>query len=733
MSVFFDPKRQLFHLQSKDTSYIIQIQRNRYVSHLYWGRRIKESTLSNEIQFKYRSFSPNPPDDNRTFSLDTLPQEYSGYGNGDFRIPAYQVKLANGSTVTDLRYDTFLIQKGKPPLMGLPATYIEDASEATTLKLILRDQSGLKVVLSYTVFENLNAITRSVQFENHGEQTLTLQKAMSAMVDFRHDEFELLTLYGAHANERNMAKRPIYPGSQQIESIRGASSHQQNPFFALMGKNACEEYGEVYAFSFVYSGNFLAQIEVDQFHTTRASIGIHPFDFSWLLEPGETFQTPEAVLVYSYTGLEGMSHTFHHLYRFRLARGKDRDCLRPILLNNWEATYFKFTSRKLVELAEAGKMLGIELFVLDDGWFGKRDNAKTSLGDWVVNRRKIPEGLKGLAEKITGLGMDFGLWFEPEMVSVDSELYRRHPDWCIHVPDRPRSLGRHQLVLDLSRREVCEYIIEAVAAILSMAPIRYVKWDMNRHMTEVGSPALPVERQRETGHRYILGLYYILENLIQRFPDVLFESCSGGGGRFDPGMLYYMPQVWTSDNTDAISRLRIQYGTSLVYPVVSMGAHVSASPNHQVHRHTSLSTRGDIAMSGNLGYELDVTKLSIEEKEVIRQQIRKYKKIRATVQFGKFYRLINPFETNQAAWQFVSENQMEAVAVYCRILAQPAEPFYLLKLKGLIANAYYRHHESGKVFRGDELMYAGLSLPELKGDYQSLLWVFNKISENKKD
>lgn len=728
--IHFDAKLKVFHLQGKDTSYCFQIQRDGYITHLYWGRKIKKYHQSNPVSFVDRGFSPNPDPSDRTFSLDTLPQEYPGYGNTDFRTPAYQIQLENGSTISDLRYKKHFIFKGKPKLNGLPATYIENESEAVTLDVILEDHLiGLSVILTYTVFDSFNVITRSVRFENHGIQPIKILRALSVNVDFRDDQFDFLTLYGSHINERNIARRPIVPGNQMIESMRGASSHQQNPFFALLRKDANEVYGEVFGFNLVYSGNFLAQVEVDQFHTARASIGINPFDFSWLLEQEELFQTPEVVMVYSNKGLGDMSRTFHEIYRTRLCRGMYRDLIRPILINNWEATYMKFTDDKIIEIAKAGKEAGIELFVLDDGWFGKRNNDKSSLGDWVVDTHKLPHGLADLATKIRNLGMEFGLWFEPEMVSVDSNLYRSHPDWCIHVPNRSRSEGRNQLILDLSRKEVCDYIIEAVSTVLASAPISYVKWDMNRHMTEVGSAALPPARQRETAHRYMLGLYRVLEEITDGFPEILFESCSGGGGRFDPGMLYYMPQTWTSDNTDAVSRLKIQYGTSLVYPPITMGSHVSAVPNHQVHRVTSLAMRGNVAMSGNFGYELDLTKLSIEERKEVQKQVCFYKEIRHIIQFGKFYRLLSPFAGNETAWLFVSDDRTEAVVGYYKVLAQPNAPFISLRFKGLNSEYLYQHIETGRVYGGDELMFAGIAIPMLKGDYTSLLWRFKKVEE----
>mgnify|MGYP000927432378 CR=1 FL=1 len=720
MGIIFDANGRTFHLQAKDTSYVAQIMGDGYVAHRYWGKRIREYRGSNAHLFLDRAFSPNPVPGDRTFSLDTLPQEYPAYGNSDFRSPAYQVQLDNGSTVTDLRYQSHRIYRGKPKLAGLPATYVESEHEAETLEIELYDPLiGLKATLIYTAYEAFDAVARSVRFANEGTQTLKLLRALSASVDFPGAEYDLLSLPGAWARERHMQRRPLQAGVQSVESRRGASSHQHNPFMALMAKGAGEDHGDVYGFSLVYSGNFLAQVEVDQFQTARASIGINPFDFAWTLEPRESFQTPEAVMVYSPDGLGGMSRTYHKLYRTRLCRGAFRDRIRPILINNWEATYFQFDARKIEDLAKHARELGFELLVLDDGWFGKRNDDNSSLGDWYVNPDKLPGGLRDLAGRVNGLGLQFGLWFEPEMVSEDSDLYRAHPDWCLHVPQRPRSTGRNQLVLDFSRREVRDYIVQAVSDVLSSAPISYVKWDMNRHMTEIGSAGLPPERQRETAHRYMLGLYEVLERITSQFPHILFESCSGGGGRFDPGMLHYMPQTWTSDNTDAVSRLKIQYGTSVVYPAVTMGAHISAVPNHQVHRVTSLKMRGDVAMSGNFGFELDPAQLSPEEKKIAKRQIETYKELRHLIQFGDMYRLLSPFEGNEAGWMFVSEDKAEAFVAYFKVLGEANEPVKILKLKGLDERKTYELAESGQAFGGDELMRVGLTVPMLPGDFQS--------------
>lgn len=727
MGILFDSNRKIFHLQARNTSYVMEIARDGYLLHLYWGRKVKEYRHSNFLQLMDRGFSGNPYQhkEDRTFSLDTLPLEYPQYGNSDFRKPSYQIQLENGSTITDLRYQSHLIYKGKKPLEGLPATFVEKEEEAETLEITMVDELiGLQVVLSYSVFEHFNVITRSVKIINDGEQSLKLLNVQSLCVDFREADFDFLHLHGAHVRERHIERQPLRHGIQSIESSRGSSSHQHNPFIALLRKETTEDKGEVYGFNFVYSGNFLAQAEVDQFSCTRVTMGINPFDFSWKLEPGEAFQAPEAVMVYSSEGLGSMSRTFHDLYQTHLIRGEYRDKERPILVNNWEATYFDFTAERILEIAEAGKELGIELFVLDDGWFGKRDNDKTSLGDWFVNNRKLPNGLNKLSSDVEAKGMKFGLWFEPEMVSVDSDLYREHPDWCLHVPGRQSSESRNQLVLDLSREDVCKEITKRVSDILGNMPISYVKWDMNRNMTEIGSALLPPDRQRETAHRYMLGLYKILEEITASFPHVLFESCSGGGGRFDPGMLHYMPQTWTSDNTDAVSRLKIQYGTSLVYPVSSIGAHVSAVPNHQVQRTTSISMRGDVAMSGNLGYELDLTRLSEEDKIAVKNQVSYYKEIRSLIQFGEFYRLKSPFEGNETAWLFTNKEKTEVIVYYFKVLAEPAASASVLKLRGIDVNKEYQVNGTDTVYGGDELAFAGLSIPieMIQGDFQSFCW-----------
>jgi alpha-galactosidase len=737
MSIEYTPETAVFHLRTKRSSYVIGLDAGKHPTSLYWGRRLREWRGAPYSAGVERPFTPNPDPARPTLSLDTLPREYPAFGNTDFRSPAFQVQQADGSTVTDLSYVSHRILRGKPALKGLPSTYVESDSEADTLELVLVDELiGLEVALSYSVFPELDAIARSASFRNRGSEPLRLLRALSASVDLPRSDFDMLQLSGDWARERGIVRRPLVPGTQSIESRRGASSHQQNPFIALLERGAGEDSGEVFAMSLVYSGNFLAQAEVDRLGGTRLAIGINPFEFDWLLEPGEEFQAPEAVLVHSSEGLGGMSSRFHELYRSRLCRGKHRDGGRPILVNNWEATYFDFDAERIVALGDEAKALGIELLVLDDGWFGRRDDDRSSLGDWTEDRRKLPLGLGDLAERVNERGLRFGIWVEPEMVSPDSDLYRAHPDWCLHVPSRPRSEGRHQLVLDMGRPEVRRCVVDAISAVLRSAPISYVKWDMNRHMTEVGSAGLPPERQKETYHRYILGLYEAMDAITRAFPDVLFESCSGGGGRFDPGILAYMPQTWTSDNTDAASRLAIQYGTSLVYPPSAMGAHVSAVPNHQVGRSTPLAFRGDVAMSGNLGYELDLRALCPGDKAEVARQVAFYKEVRGLVQFGDFFRIQSPFEGEATAWIFVARDKGEAWAVYFRERAEANGPIPLFRLKGLDPNADYRVIPAGAaapagVFGGDELMDAGLALDLGIGDYRSCSLLLKRIESPK--
>ena len=728
MAIVYDASSKTFNLSTSKTSYVLKVLDSNHVAHVYWGKKIKAKNLDYVLRSKnWGSFLTNT-DNIDDFMLEMTPQEYPGYGSTDLRTPAVELQFSDGTSATDFRYESHNIYVGKNKLNNLPATYVEDENEAMTLELTLVDSlKNVKLILSYSVFEEFDAITRSVKIINESNEDVNINRVLSANVDFRDSDYELLQLSGAWARERHIIRKEIRSGSQSIESRRGSSSHAQNPFMALVRKDTTEQHGEVYGFSLIYSGNFLANVEVDMYENARVQIGINPFDFTWLLKSKEEFTAPEAVLVYSNEGLTGMSHIYNCLYGKRLCKGKYRDEVRPILINNWEATYFDFNETKIKEIAREATNLGMELFVLDDGWFGKRDDDNSSLGDWFVNEEKLKGGLNKLATEINEMGLQFGLWFEPEMVSPISELYKKHPDWCIHIPGRNRSEARRQLILDYSREDVCNYIIEKISEVLSSAPISYVKWDMNRNMSEIGSAKLPANRQREVAHRYILGLYKVLEEITTRFPDVLFESCSGGGGRFDPGMLYYMPQTWTSDNTDAIERLKIQFGTSMVYPNASIGCHVSAVPNHQVDRITPIETRGVVAMSGNFGYELDITKLPESEKEIIKEQVKLYKEIRETIQFGKCYRLSSPFENNDIAWMFISKDCEEIIVSFVRTLAKPNSKFISLKLVGLDESLKYEILGENIIVGGDELMNIGLNVPELKGDYQAKMWRLKKV------
>lgn len=728
MAIVYDASSKTFNLSTSKTSYVLKVLDSNHVAHVYWGKKIKAKNLDYVLRSKnWGSFLTNT-DNIDDFMLEMTPQEYPGYGSTDLRTPAVELQFSDGTSATDFRYESHNIYAGKNKLNNLPATYVEDENEAMTIELTLVDSlKNVKLILSYSVFEEFDAITRSVKIINESNEDVNINRVLSANVDFRDSDYELLQLSGAWARERHIIRKEIRSGSQSIESRRGSSSHAQNPFMALVRKDTTEQHGEVYGFSLIYSGNFLANVEVDMYENARAQIGINPFDFTWLLKSKEEFTAPEAVLVYSNEGLTGMSHIYNCLYGKRLCKGKYRDEVRPILINNWEATYFDFNETKIKEIAKEATNLGMELFVLDDGWFGKRDDDNSSLGDWFVNEEKLKGGLNKLATEINEMGLQFGLWFEPEMVSPISELYKEHPDWCIHIPGRNRSEARRQLILDYSREDVCNYIIEKISEVLSSAPISYVKWDMNRNMSEIGSAKLPANRQREVAHRYILGLYKVLEEITTRFPDVLFESCSGGGGRFDPGMLYYMPQTWTSDNTDAIERLKIQFGTSMVYPNASIGCHVSAVPNHQVDRITPIETRGVVAMSGNFGYELDITKLPESEKEIIKEQVKLYKEIRETIQFGKCYRLSSPFENNDIAWMFISKGCEEIIVSFVRTLAKPNSKFISLKLVGLDESSKYEILGENIIVGGDELMNIGLNVPELKGDYQAKMWRLKKV------
>ncbi|ONI39133.1 alpha-galactosidase [Candidatus Epulonipiscium fishelsonii] len=732
-----------FHITNGKISYIFKILRNEQLGQLYFGKAVKQRDNFDHLLIeKATNLAPAVFQGDLDFSLEVLKQEYPSYGTGDFRDPAIQITQANGSSITDFVYKSHVIKKGKPSIKGLPSTYGDNIE---TLEITLYDALiDVEIILKYSIFET--GLIRSAEINNFGENSIKIDRAMSASLDLYDDNFEMITLNGAWGRERHIQTRKIVKGVQSISSARGASSAMHNPFLALKREDTTEQTGEVYGFSLIYSGNFLAQVQVDVYDVSRVLIGINPFEFEWKLEKGESFHTPEAVLIYSDEGLNGMSQNFHNLFKNNLMRSSYREKARPILINNWEATYFDFNEDSILEIAKTAKKVGVELFVLDDGWFGNRNDDTTSLGDWSVNLSKLPNGIKGLAEKVNQLGLQFGLWFEPEMVNEISDLYKEHPDYVVSTPNRRKSYGRNQYVLDFSRNDVVNCIFEKMCEILDNASISYIKWDMNRNITEAYSYSLSNLQQKEFFHRYILGVYSLYEKLIDRFPNILFESCSAGGARFDPGLLYYAPQAWTSDDTDAVERLHIQYGTSMLYPIASMGSHVAAVPNHQVDRCTSLKMRADVAYFGTFGYELDLNNLSETEIEQVEKQIMFFKEYREVIQLGDFYRLQSG---NFYSWMVVSKDKKVAILGYYKILASPNPSLKKIKLVGLDETLEYElTTPSGQSFStthfGDELMNCGLILETEftgliqaenfpgkytpgtdKGDFTSQLYIFN--------
>ena len=713
MSITYDQSKQYFHLSNDRISYIFRLAGGKYPVHVHWGRRVRKVTdrmIERRTIWTDETFSLNET------AFDFLPMECPTFG-GDLREGMIHVIHESGMSALLLEYESHQIISGKPSLGQLPSARGENAE---SLLLTLRDPvSGVAVELCYTIYEDVDVIARSARVINGGKTAVTVDKALSACVDFEGYDFNLTTLSGAWTRERQVYTRPLVPGDQGTSSTRGASSVQTSPFMMLARKDATEETGEVYGFALCYSGGFEASVHVDQHFISRAQIGIQPFNFSWKLAPGESFQTPEAYLCYSCEGMGAMSRSFHKLVHNHITTGKFARSTRPILCNNWEATYFDFNEEKLLSLARCAKEADIDLFVLDDGWFGHRNGDNSSLGDWYDDLNKLPEGLRHLSDEIHALGLKFGLWIEPEMISVDSDLYRAHPDWCIHVPGYPRIEYRNQLVLDLSRDEVRDYMVETIIAALKRGNVDYVKWDMNRFINMWGSAALPAERQQELGHRYILGVYDMMRRITSAFPDVLFESCAGGGGRFDLGMMCFMPQAWCTDDTDAWMRCKIQHATSLVFPPSTMGAHVSAVPNHQTGRSAPLATRAAVAMSGTYGYELDLTKLPDEEIEEIRKLADRVREMQPLLLYGTYYRLYSPYERAEAAWMSVSEDKREAIVTHVYGECVPNMKKKLMRLKGLDASLTYRDAETGLTYGGDELMYYGIPLKAAWGDLMS--------------
>ena len=712
MPIRYEESTRTFYLDGSGFSYVFRLAGGLWPVHLHYGaplRRVEEDAVARLSPYRDGDFSLDE------LPLDRMPAECPVFGGADLRPGMLGMRCRDGAAPADFTYRSHEITSGRPPLPGLPFARGEGAE---TLKLTLEDRfSGLLVHLFYTIWPRDGILARSAAVENAGGAPAVLTRALSLALDFEGSDFRLLTESGAWARERDLFSRPLVPGDQGVSSLRGHSSAQAAPFFALLAPDAGEAYGEAYGFMLCYSGNFLASVHVGQDGNARALLGIHPEAFSWTLAPGETFQTPEAWLCYSPEGLSGMSLRFHRFFHAHVTPGPYARAPRPILVNNWEATYFGFDEEKLIRLAEAAKAAEIDLFVLDDGWFGRRDDDRSSLGDWTDDLRKLPRGLAGLSARVHALGLRFGLWVEPEMVSPDSDLYRAHPDWCVHAPGRPRLESRHQLVLDLTRAEVRDHVVSAVSDALSRGRVDYVKWDMNRSLSAVGSACLPPERAGEFYHRFMLGVYEILSRVTRAFPDVLFESCAGGGSRFDAGMMCFAPQAWTSDNTDAWARCRIQYATSLFFPPSCMGAHVSAVPNHQTGRVTPLAARAAAAMFGTYGYELDLCALPPETLDEIRALNRRVREWQDVLLYGDTQRLRSPFEGGEAAWMQVSPDRRRAAVTFVQALSVANAKPRLLRLRGLLSGARYRDEDTGIAYGGDELMARGLPLRAPAGDF----------------
>ena len=742
MTITFDQKHQVFHLTNEKISYVLGILRNGHLGHFYFGSKLPEGEYTQNLfrRDENRGLTNYVYEGDMSFSLNLERLEYPCFGTTDYRTPAIDIISDRGSSVVDFVYKTHHVMSGKKPLEGLPATRA-GGHDALTLEIELEDPVLEAILtLSYTIFDKSPVIARSANIINQGKASFSVKRLMSLSIDFMDAQWQMTELYGDWTRERHVATHGLHPGIQSIGSLRGASSAAHNPFMMLSRAHTTEQQGEAIGFSLVYSGNFLMQTEVNADDKARITAGIHPQGFAWTLNSGETFQSPEALIAYSDQGIGALSRTFHDLFRTHLIPERWRHETRPILLNNWEATYFDFDETKILNLARGASALGIEMLVLDDGWFGVRNDDKCGLGDWAVNADKLPSGIQALSRAVHEAGIKFGLWIEPEMINKGTKLYEAHPDWLIGDPLRKRSHGRNQYVLDYSRPEVVDGIFNQLIQVFDGASIDYIKWDMNRNITEAFSVALPAERQGELLHRYILGVYDLYERMTNRYPHILFESCSAGGARFDPGLLYYAPQVWTSDDTDAVERLKIQYGTSMAYPLSSMGSHVSDIPNHQVKRQTPLKMRGDVAYFGTFGYELNILKMPEGVLDAVKAQITFFKAHRQLIHQGDFYRLLSPFEKqgNQTAWMVVSKDGKEALAAYYQVLARPNDATFLLKLQGLVPDASYRVSGYDEVISGSYLMQFGIRIKpsfngieysgDATGDYQSRLWKIERQS-----
>ena len=721
-------KDKIFNLETKNTLYQMKVDRFGVLNHLWYGEKT-DCCMDYLLDYPDAGFSGNiyEAENERTYSLNTLPQEYSTSGVGDFRISAISVTHEDGSNALDLRVREYQIKEGKYEIPGLPAVYAKE-DEAETLEITLKDTATeAEVILKYGVFEKEDVITRSVVVKNSGKTPIVINKVHSMCLDIPYGDWEWMHFYGRHTMERQAERVPVLHGISESSSSRGTSSHHQNPAVLLCEKDCTETNGHCIGAALMYSGGFQAQVEKDQLEQIRLVMGIHPDTFEWILEAGEAFYTPEVILSCSTTGFAKLSQNFHHIIRNHVCRGTYQLSSRPVLINNWEATYFDFNEEKILNIARQASKLGIDMMVLDDGWFGKRDDDCTGLGDWFVNEKKLNGGLKALVEKINAMGMKFGLWFEPEMVSEDSDLYRNHPDWAIQIPGRKPMRSRYQLVLDMSNPEVVDYLYGVMSAILRENHIEYVKWDMNRSISDWYTATLSRGRQMEMPHRYVLGLYELLEKLTSEFPDVLFEGCSGGGGRFDAGMMYYCPQIWCSDDTDAHERTFIQYGTSFFYPTSTVGSHVSAVPNHQTGRITSIETRGVVAMAGSFGYELDLNQLSEEEKAVVAKQVTHYKEYQSLIYNGDYYRLANPFEDGMSAWSWISEDKKTILVQGVLFRAKPNVLRKTLRLMGLEAKKNYKIAGTEEVYTGVALMSGGVLLQRAVGDDVSFEIVLEEI------
>ena len=708
MPITFDEKRKIFKLDTLDSTYAIGI-REGYLIHLYYGKKIPDDNLL-DLPFRgyFATISPkNVHVDDYKFSLDVQPMEYSCNGSGDYRLAALSIKDSMGRTTTDIRYLDHKIYDGKPKLKGLPATYCNDDSEAQTRELITIDKfTGAKVTLYYTAFANYSVVTESVKVENTGKETFEIEKVASCCVNFPSMDYNMINLSGVWSRERRVITRHLAHGIQSVASKRGSSSHNHNPFVALVDDKGGEDFGDAFGFNLVYSGNFSADIETDYLDCTRLVMGINPIDFTWVVEPGDEFQSPEVVMVYSDSGMGKMSRTFHDLYNNNLIRGEWKNKKRPLLINSWEGSGFDFDQETLVRYAKEAKKLGIELLVMDDGWFGHRDSDNSSLGDWFVNESKLKGGLTKLIERVNAEGVQFGIWYEPEMISEDSELYKAHPDWCVHVEGREQSPARQQYVIDMTRQDVRDCIFNQMYDVLSKNNIAYLKWDYNRAITEPASVMLDARHSKEFFHRFILGTYELMDRITSAFPHILFESCAGGGGRFDAGMLYYMPQAWASDNTDPIERLTIQFGTTMCYPASSMGAHVSACDR------TGIETKAAVAMAGTFGYELDPKEMSEEDKEKVKEQVKNYHRYYNVIHFGDLYRIIAPTDDEfKCAWEYVAKDKSEALLSVV-IKNRAPHDFLLIKMKGLDPEKMYRDETDGEVYSGALLMNAGINLTD---------------------